>query len=81
MLVRFDTNPDDHPCVRFIIAVEAPEDDAAPGAVPGALLAPDIPAAVGRWRQIAGLREQPGCAADERDDAEPPVGLPPQGFR
>ena len=51
------------------------------GAVPGALLAADIPAAAARLRQgVAGDREQPAPQEDRKDDAEPPVGLGQRAF-
>ena len=51
------------------------------GAVPGALLATDIPAAVARLRQaVAGDREKPPPREDRKEDAEPPVGLGQRAF-
>lgn len=49
------------------------------GAVPGAILAPDIPAAVQRLRN--GVGAQPETAARKsQDDEEPKVGLSQRAF-
>jgi hypothetical protein len=51
------------------------------GAVPGAVLAADIPAAVSRLRQaLAGQRENPPAQKDRKEDEEPPVGLSQRAF-
>ena len=48
------------------------------GAVPGAILAQDIPAAVQRLRQAMG--QQPDVRAPRSDDEEPPVNLSQRAF-
>jgi hypothetical protein len=51
------------------------------GAVPGALLAADIPAAAARLRQaVAGESEKTVRREDRKDDAEPAVGLNQRAF-
>jgi hypothetical protein len=51
------------------------------GAVPGAILAPDIPPAVERLRQaISGEPQKKGAPRDTKDDGEPPVNLSQRAF-
>ena len=51
------------------------------GALPGAILAADIPAAVARLRQGVSLGEPPAQPApDSRNDEEPPVNLNQRAF-
>jgi hypothetical protein len=49
------------------------------GSVPGALLAQDIPAAVGRLRKAVGAEREPD-AREDSDDEEPKVNLRQRAF-
>jgi hypothetical protein len=50
------------------------------GAVPGAILAPDIPPAVERLRQAISGETEKGAPRDTKDDGEPPVNLRQRAF-
>ena len=50
------------------------------GAVPGAVLARDIPAVVQRLRLALDLQAEPTQPKDRKDDAEPKVGLRQRAF-
>ena len=50
------------------------------GAVPGAILARDIPAAVERLKQGVGARKDPPSTKKPDDSEEPPVGLSQRAF-
>ena len=78
MLVRFDSK------VGMItmfgdVAVKLLRLMGQSGAVPGAILAADIPAAVQRLRQGVGLEPQPSANQDS-DDGETPVSLSQRAF-
>jgi hypothetical protein len=50
------------------------------GAVPGAILAQDIPGAVQRLRESVGAEREPAQARNDRDDDEPKVNLSQRAF-
>jgi hypothetical protein len=50
------------------------------GAVPGAILAPDIPAAIERLRTGVGLHSEPAQSADREEEDEPRVKLSQRAF-
>jgi hypothetical protein len=50
------------------------------GAVPGAILAPDIPPAVERLRQAISGEPEKGAPRDAKDEGEPPVNLRQRAF-
>jgi hypothetical protein len=50
------------------------------GAVPGAILAPDIPPAVERLRQAISGEPEKGAPRDTKDEGEPPVNLRQRAF-
>jgi len=77
MLVRFDSK------VGMItmfgdVAIKLLRMMGQSGAVPGAILAADIPAAVQRLRQAVGVA--PRAPGEKDEDGEPPVNLSQRAF-
>ena len=80
MLVRFDSKAGTITMFGDV-AVKLLRMMGQSGALPGAILAADIPAAVQRLRQaVAGDREKPPPHEDRKEDAEPAVGLSQRAF-
>ena len=80
MLIRFDTKSGTITMFGDV-AVKLLRMMGQTGDVPGALLAPDIAAAVGRLKQaLAGHRETPAAKPQRSDDTEAPVGLSQRAF-
>jgi hypothetical protein len=79
MLVRFDSKAGSITMFGEV-AVDLLKLMGQSGALPGAILAADIPAAVERLRR--GVEQQPASPdkADEKDQAEPKVGLRQRAF-
>jgi hypothetical protein len=50
------------------------------GAIPGAILAPDIPPAVERLRQAISGEPEKAAPRDTKDEGEPPVNLRQRAF-
>ena len=78
MLVRFDSKAGQLTTFGDV-AVRLLKMMGQSGSVPGAILAQDIPAAVGRLRKAVGAEREPE-PRDERDDEEPKVNLRQRAF-
>jgi len=79
MLVRFDSKAGSITTFGDV-AVKLLRMMGQSGAVPGAILAQDIPGAVQRLREAAGAEREPAQARDGRDDEEPKVNLSQRAF-
>ena len=79
MLVRFDSKAGTITTFGDV-AVKLLKMMGQTGAVPGAILAKDIPAAVQRLREAVGSQREPAQARDDRDEEEPTVNLSQRAF-
>ena len=79
MLVRFDSKVGSITMFGEA-AVELLKLMGQSGALPGAMLAPDIPAAVERLRRGVGTQPAPAAKAQDDDQSEPKVSLHQRAF-
>lgn len=79
MLVRFDSKAGTITLFGDV-AVKLLKMMGQTGAVPGAILAQDIPAAVERLRRALGAEQEKPPARQRGDEREPPVGLAQRAF-
>ena len=79
MLVRFDSKAGTITTFGEV-AVKLLKMMGQTGAVPGAILAQDIPPAVQRLREAVGAQREPAPARNSRDEDEPKVNLSQRAF-